>query len=269
MRDATASVVVDAGDVEAILGDPRKITIVAQPIVDLHRAVVVGYELLSRFAIDKRVGPDKVFAAAMKAGRGAELEALVVDRALTVAETKPPNCFATINLDPLHLHAPELAAVGKQVRDLRAHAQVHAPVHHAGDAVPLLDREIAHVVQFAGHTRVVVREVEPPELGDRAGDHRVDRCGRGDVGLHEDRASAGCRREVDGLGAADLVDVGDHDGCARTREAERRGPADAAGRAGDDRDAAVEVVGDLTHAVAPPSIMNALPVIMCASSDAR
>ena len=82
-----------------------------QPIVDLRRGVVAGYEALSRFpatpstgtaAPDHRVPapPDRWFALADRLGVGAELEALVVRQALSAAATLPADCFLTVNVSP-------------------------------------------------------------------------------------------------------------------------------------------------------------------------
>lgn len=102
----------DADDIRWLLEHPEAVALVAQPIGDLRRGVVVGYELLSRFTLPqgKPAFPDKVFATAIAAGLGAELETLVVRKALATARTKPVNCFVTINVDPLHVDAPSVTA---------------------------------------------------------------------------------------------------------------------------------------------------------------
>jgi len=111
MRDPQAAAIVITGeDVREILADPSKLTLVAQPIIDGSRAVVTGYETLARFQLGKVAPPDRVFAAAAAAGISDELEALVVHRALELSKTKPPNCFLTINIDPLNFLSPRLLA---------------------------------------------------------------------------------------------------------------------------------------------------------------
>ncbi|MET0284292.1 MAG: EAL domain-containing protein, partial [Polyangiales bacterium] len=74
--------------------------LVFQPIVDLHRQQVVGYEALSRFAGPPNATPDKWFAAAIRIGRSADLEALVIEHALAARDRLPPNCFLSINVAP-------------------------------------------------------------------------------------------------------------------------------------------------------------------------
>lgn len=104
MRDARADFVPITGDdVRVVLADPTKLSLVAQPIVDVQRAVVTGYETLARFQLGRPAPPDKVFAAAAQAGIGDQLEALVLERALDLATQKPPNTFVTVNVDPLNI----------------------------------------------------------------------------------------------------------------------------------------------------------------------
>jgi EAL domain-containing protein (putative c-di-GMP-specific phosphodiesterase class I) len=74
--------------------------LVFQPIVDLQRQVVVGYEVLSRFQGPPSATPDRWFAAATRIGKSAELEALVIEHALSAREQLPPNCFLSINVAP-------------------------------------------------------------------------------------------------------------------------------------------------------------------------
>lgn len=94
--------------IQRILSDPQVQSFVTQPIVDLRRGTIVGFELLSRFRLDVAAPADIVFACADRAGLGEELEALVVERALALARDLPPNCFLAINVDPNHLIAPQV-----------------------------------------------------------------------------------------------------------------------------------------------------------------
>lgn len=96
------------GDIRRILSEPNRVALVAQPIVDLHRGAIVGYETLSRFKLDTPAPPDRVFAAAARVGLAEDLEALVVDRALALSLEKPPDTFLTINIDPEHVAAPKV-----------------------------------------------------------------------------------------------------------------------------------------------------------------
>lgn len=102
---------IEPAALDAIFEEPSRLTLVAQPIVDLHRAAVVGYELLSRFVLPTPAPPDVVFGTALQRGKGAALEALVLGRALELARSAPPNCFITVNTSPRHLGQPEVQAV--------------------------------------------------------------------------------------------------------------------------------------------------------------
>lgn len=106
-------------DVGVLLAEPARISIVAQPIVDLVRQRVVGYEALSRFQLDSPMSPDKVFAEASRRGVGEELEAKVITRALEISKRTPLDCFFTINVDPIHLESDAVRRVVYDHGDLR------------------------------------------------------------------------------------------------------------------------------------------------------
>ena len=73
-----------------------------QPIVDLARGVIAGYEALARFSdpdgAPSRWTPDIWFAAADTHGLGARLEAVVVERCLHLRQTLPPKKHGNIPL---------------------------------------------------------------------------------------------------------------------------------------------------------------------------
>ncbi len=93
---------------------------VFQPIVDLQRCRVVGYEALTRFDLPgaPRVGPDRWFAEAERIGAGPELDARALRIALQHRDSLPPNCFLTLNVDPLHLLEPSVRSVFAEQHDL-------------------------------------------------------------------------------------------------------------------------------------------------------
>jgi len=84
--------------------------LVFQPIVDLRRGVVAGYEALSRFPGPPAAPPDVWFAQAEALGVGAALEARVVRAALAARDRLPDDCFLTVNVSPHLLHSSELLA---------------------------------------------------------------------------------------------------------------------------------------------------------------
>ena len=88
----------DHSAIQAVL-DASAFTPFFQPIVELHSGSVVGYEALSRFA--DGVPPDLRFAAANRAGLGAELELATLRAALATAEVALPSAaFLSLNVSP-------------------------------------------------------------------------------------------------------------------------------------------------------------------------
>ena len=73
---------------------------VYQPIVDLSRSRVVGYEALTRFEDPEGQGPEEWFAAAHRCRLDAELEAMALTSALAQRPSLPPDCFLTVNVAP-------------------------------------------------------------------------------------------------------------------------------------------------------------------------
>lgn len=91
--------------VRDVLDDADGLRLVFQPIVDLTRGEIAGYEALSRF--DAEVGPaavvvppDEWFRQAALAGLGALLEARAVGQAVAALATLPPPLFLTVNISP-------------------------------------------------------------------------------------------------------------------------------------------------------------------------
>jgi EAL domain-containing protein (putative c-di-GMP-specific phosphodiesterase class I) len=130
--------------VAGVLADPSRHRLVFQPVVDLRRGTVVGYEALSRFRGPPDAGPDAWFAAAGRLGRGAELDARVLRRVLELRPELPPNCFLSVNLDPNHVVAEPvqrcLAPVGT-LGGLVIELTEHSPV---GD-YPTLQAAVAEL----------------------------------------------------------------------------------------------------------------------------
>lgn len=88
-----------------------------QPIVDLRRRTVAGYEALTRFDHpDAGVGTEQLFEAAAERGLGAELDAAALHSALSHRPDLPGNCFLTVNVEPASLLSAavrtELGSVG-------------------------------------------------------------------------------------------------------------------------------------------------------------
>ena len=125
--------------IQYLVEHPEAIAWVAQPIVDLRRGSVVGYEMLARFT--SREGqsllPVEVFEAASFSGYGAELEAVCIERALGLAVSRPPNCFISINVDPHHIDDPPVRAA------LDAHGDLAGIVFELTEQRPIYDLQSA------------------------------------------------------------------------------------------------------------------------------
>jgi EAL domain-containing protein (putative c-di-GMP-specific phosphodiesterase class I) len=82
---------------------------VFQPIVDLARGVVCGYEGLARFPGPADLGgPEVWFTAAAWHGYSGRLEAQALTAILDRRGDLPPNTFLSINLSPSAVHSPDV-----------------------------------------------------------------------------------------------------------------------------------------------------------------
>jgi len=80
--------------------EPGVLSVVFQPIVDLHTRQPVGFEALARFELEPVRMPDIWFAEARYAGLGAQLQAAALRIALADLSRVPEGCFLSVNLDP-------------------------------------------------------------------------------------------------------------------------------------------------------------------------
>jgi EAL domain-containing protein (putative c-di-GMP-specific phosphodiesterase class I) len=146
---ATRAISADWADAtERLLRDEVRPDLVAQPIVDLSAGRTAGFELLARFPGPPDAPPDAWFALADRLGRAAALTAQVLDRALALRATLPPDTFLTVNVEPHLVVAPEVAEVlrgqslARIVIELTEHTQ--APDGRA------LERALARVREAGG-----------------------------------------------------------------------------------------------------------------------
>lgn len=79
-----------------------------QPVVDLQRGEVCGYEALARFTGHDGLRPGEVFAAAEWHGLGGVLEAQMVREVLATRPHLPASRFVAVNASPRALVAPEV-----------------------------------------------------------------------------------------------------------------------------------------------------------------
>ncbi len=80
--------------------EPGVLSIVFQPIVELHGRQRVGFEALARFPLEPVRSPDRWFSEAREAGLGDQLEAAALRVALASLPRVPDGCFLSVNLNP-------------------------------------------------------------------------------------------------------------------------------------------------------------------------
>jgi EAL domain-containing protein (putative c-di-GMP-specific phosphodiesterase class I) len=128
-----------ARDIERLLGG-HGLQVHFQPIVDLARAVVVGYEALARFPV---FGPLDWFGAARQHGVVDRLEAAAIRAALQRRDDLPPNTFMSVNVAPDMLPRPALQSVLEEFAPLHrvvVELTEQVPIDDYRDLEPQLDR---------------------------------------------------------------------------------------------------------------------------------
>lgn len=105
-------------EVKRVLAGMSSARLVFQPVVDLVRSEVVGYEALARFGDTGLRSPAPYLAAAERTGRAADLEAHLLGQALAVRDTVPAGCFLAVNLSPALLSSPVVLALLRDAGDL-------------------------------------------------------------------------------------------------------------------------------------------------------
>ena len=98
--------------------EPDTVAAYLQPIVDLDRGVVAGYESLARFVLAP-ASPPQWFAAAAELGLDGALEARAISAGLARRSELPPNRFLSLNVSPGGLLQPEVRAAFARAGDLR------------------------------------------------------------------------------------------------------------------------------------------------------
>jgi EAL domain-containing protein (putative c-di-GMP-specific phosphodiesterase class I) len=87
-----------ARSLDEVLSKPELIRPHFQPLVDLERGVVAGYEMLARFDHPLGGSPADWFSAAGDLGRVAELDAAMLRLAQGALRQLPPNTFLSVNV---------------------------------------------------------------------------------------------------------------------------------------------------------------------------
>jgi EAL domain-containing protein (putative c-di-GMP-specific phosphodiesterase class I) len=103
-----------------ILAQPQRLRVHFQPIVDLRRGIVRGYEALGRFPDSPTTPPSAWFDAAARLGCAGALEAQLLEAALVSRPLIVRNRFISVNLSPSALLSAEVAAV------LREHPRLNS-----------------------------------------------------------------------------------------------------------------------------------------------
>jgi EAL domain-containing protein (putative c-di-GMP-specific phosphodiesterase class I) len=135
----------------------RGLRAVYQPIVDIQRGVIAGYEALTRFDGPPEVTPDIWFAAAREAGCAHHLEAACLRAALASRASLPPSCFLSVNVGPESVGQPVVTAALLEQPNLQGvvlEMTEHTPVGSYPDLLAVLaglrDRGALVAVDDAG-----------------------------------------------------------------------------------------------------------------------
>lgn len=122
--------------------DVRSIKIDLQPIIDLRRLEVAGYEALARFDGPLGRRPDQWFRAAREAGVTAQLDAAILNHALSRRADLPARCFLTVNLEPDSVGSRAIDDVlsCRSLHGVVLELTEHAPVESYEELLPALDR---------------------------------------------------------------------------------------------------------------------------------
>jgi EAL domain-containing protein (putative c-di-GMP-specific phosphodiesterase class I) len=99
-----------AACIDAVIRD-ESLTIALQPIVEVHRSTILGYEALSRFTARPLQGPSLWFEDAERVGRGTELELLALRRAVAQLPFIPDDCYLSLNASPATIVSGKLPEV--------------------------------------------------------------------------------------------------------------------------------------------------------------
>ena len=114
-----------------------------QPIVDLVRGTVVGYEALARFDGYPVSDPLEWFAAAHRHGCGAQLESLTLRQALDARDELPADTFMSVNIGPDVIADPVVQQVWDEHSSLTGviiELTEHARIDSYEALQPILDR---------------------------------------------------------------------------------------------------------------------------------
>lgn len=106
------------------------LSMVFQPIVELHDARIIGFEALARFAAEPRRPPDVWFAEAASVSLLVDLEMAALRAAFGHLDLLPPHAYLSVNLSPETVLSPGLVELLVGLPGVRIVVEVteHAPV---------------------------------------------------------------------------------------------------------------------------------------------
>jgi EAL domain-containing protein (putative c-di-GMP-specific phosphodiesterase class I) len=138
---------------DRVLSDPALVRPAFQPIFDLARGQVCGYEALARFDAGPPRSPEDWLRAASERGLENALEALLIEAGLRARSALPENCFLSVNVSPRTLLSAEVQAA------IAASGRLDAVVIELTEREPISDyaavREVLETIRERGGTLAV------------------------------------------------------------------------------------------------------------------
>jgi EAL domain-containing protein (putative c-di-GMP-specific phosphodiesterase class I)/CheY-like chemotaxis protein len=129
----------------------RALSMVFQPIVDLHRGAVVGVEALARFDAEPRRPPNEWFDEAADVDLGTALELAAVEAGLAQLDALPPAAFMSVNVSPETATSHDLAELllGSSCERVVVELTEHTRVTDYGRLLAVLNDLRTHGVRIA------------------------------------------------------------------------------------------------------------------------
>lgn len=134
----------------------ERMSIVYQPIYDLARDRVTGFEALSRFDATPPLSPDRFFHDAHSVGMGSALEAKAIQLGLQALQHFPSDVYVSVNISPEALLSSDLQQLfdGVELQRVTLEITEHAAIeqYEELDAIlrPLRARGVHLAVDDAG-----------------------------------------------------------------------------------------------------------------------
>ncbi|HEX2025501.1 MAG TPA: EAL domain-containing protein [Actinomycetota bacterium] len=151
--------------VQRILQTAGGLSLVYQPIFDVHTGEVVGAEALSRFSLPPPRPPDQWFRDAADVGMANVLETAAAGAALGGLAELPRGAHVAINvspdtvMDPMFARLLDAAPVGHVVLEVTEHAPVRDYGRLAAALDPLRERGLRLAVDDAGSGYAGLRHI--------------------------------------------------------------------------------------------------------------